>query len=267
MNGNLNLVDRLLARGRSLQELGRLDEAADVLNRLTGLEGLSGEVVEQTHVRLAELRLQQQQYRLARRHLAAALLHQPNHPRYHYLMASAVNLDDEADPRRALRHYRKSLRLDPNQPRCRAELGLLSVQLGQTDSGLRDLRRAADMAPDDVDVLEMLLEGLCWCERIEEARRVLQAARFRLPRNGRVQELWSEFEYEQLRRSQAVRQPRRLPPRDEGPVLLPFVRPSGVPSGTAPAAGIVRRDPPSAPSGPHAPPSGRRVSRRRAHEN
>jgi Tfp pilus assembly protein PilF len=226
-----------------MHQLGRGRDALRILGRLSRLRDLPADVAEETHARLAEIRLSHGQYRRARRHVAAALAHDPASPRYHHLMATALEQDDHADPLRAARFYRRALRLDPEQPRCQAEYGLLALRLGDTEKGLAALRRAADLAPDDADVLGLVVEGLCEEGCTEEAHGLLLAARFRHACDGQFQRLWNDFRFRQLHEEQEAA--RRAAPAsgltDAGAMVLPFVRPAGP---VVPGAGRrIRRDP------------------------
>jgi tetratricopeptide (TPR) repeat protein len=251
MSITLVLVDSLLAMGRNYQEVGRTQEALRVLDRLAGFRQLPAEVAEEAQARLAEILLDRRQFHKARRHLTAALVHQPDCARYHYLMAIALESDDRADRHRAADHYRASLRLDPDQPDCLGDFGLLALRLGQTEEGVRCLYRAVELAPDDPEAVSRLVEGLQEEGRPEEARRALHAALFRNPRDRRVRKLWEDFQFDQLRREQERdrRHAFDLGGEAEGPNLLPFIR---LAPGTAPGPRRVPRDPPSPPSPPHA---------------
>src|SRR5262249_11104742 len=178
MSTTLNLVDRLLERGRSLQALGRSHDALQALQRLTHFQELPAEVAEETQVRLAELQLQRRQFRLARRHLTAGLRHHPDNGHAHYLLATALETDAKAAPLRALHHSRRCLELDGEQPDCLCACGLLALRLGQRDEGLAHLRRALELAPDDAETLGQVVTGLCLANEAAEARRCLLAARF-----------------------------------------------------------------------------------------
>src|ERR1700733_8951447 len=112
MSTTLNLVDRLLIRGRSLQEMGRNHDALQTFERLAHFQDVPSEVAEETQVRLGELQLQGRQFGQARRHLTAVLRHHPSNGDAHYLLATALETDDKGDPRRALAHYRRCLKLD-----------------------------------------------------------------------------------------------------------------------------------------------------------
>ncbi len=75
MSTTLNLVDRLLARGRRLRQAGRTFDALSLFHRLAAFRELPTGVAEETQLHLAELRLDGRQFRRARRHLTAALRH------------------------------------------------------------------------------------------------------------------------------------------------------------------------------------------------
>jgi tetratricopeptide (TPR) repeat protein len=252
MSMTLNLTDRLLAMGRRFHQLGRNQDALHIFSRLASFRQLPASTAEETQVHLAEICLGRRKYRRARRHLTAALVHQPDNGRYHYLMATALAGDDKADRQRAANHYRKSLHLDPEQPICLSEFGSFALGLGQTEEGLKCLRRAAELAPDNPKVIRTLVEGLRQEDRIEEARRVLQATRFRNNRDPRFRRLWNEFQFQQLRQEQQ-RHIASDAAADPGPVLLPFVRLAAKTVPNRSRRKIIRHDAPSPPAPPHAP--------------
>ncbi len=265
MSMTLNLVDRLLAMGRKFQALGRDHDARQVLGRLARFGELPGPVAEETQVRLAEMLLKKRKFRRARRHLTAALVHQPDHARYHHLLATALDAEDRGDPERAAEHYRKSLELDPQQPRCLGEYGLLALRLGRTEEGLDALRRAAELAPDDARVLETVADGLRQEGLVDEARTLVRAALFRNPKDARFRKLRNDFEYAQLRQEQQARglTGRAGRAADDGPVLLPFVRPA---PDALPLGGTrkVRRHRAVPPPGPHLGRGSRQSDQKRA---
>src|SRR5262249_19357164 len=151
--------DRLLARGRHFQELGRDHDAIDAFRQLTRFASLPANVSEEAQARLAEIHLRRHRPRKARRHLTAALVYQPNSALYHLLMARAIELDRRGDPERALAHYQRSLESSPEQPECLSECGLLQVRQGQSEEGLNNLRRAVELDGDDPELLQRLAKG------------------------------------------------------------------------------------------------------------
>ncbi len=250
----VNLFEHLLARGKRLQALGRHRDAGAVYVRLTGLRQLPGPVAEEAQLHLAELALRRRRFAQARRHLGAALRHQPDGARAHFLMATALQGEDgELD--RAAEHYRRAVELAPDNVRYRGDAGLLELRRGRTEEGLALLRDAAGRAPASPDAVARLVKGLLQAGRPDEARSALRCALFRNPRSPRFRKLWADFQFQELRR---LRETERLR-EAEGPVLLPFPRlPEPAPV-SADREDNVRRDVAAPLPAPHAP----RLLRRR----
>jgi tetratricopeptide (TPR) repeat protein len=266
MNPTLNLVDHLLAMGRRYQDLGQGRDALRIFTRLSSFRELPAEAAEEAQVRLAELQIKRRKYGRARRHLAIALRFQPDSARYHYLMAGALRAGDRGNLEKAAGYYRRSLELDPENVKCRAEFGLAAVRLGQTEEGLASLRQAVERAPDDADVVGKLAKGLRLAGRSDEARAALRAALFRNPRAPRFRKLWSEYQYQHLRREQEAGRMGRKGPRanNDEPVLLPFLRVTTDAPATTGAGSptILRHDEPVPAVGPHSHWPARRNSQR-----
>lgn len=221
MHATLNLVEHVLAMGRRYQEVGRHRDAVRALTRLSGFGELPAEAAEETQARLAEIHLKRRRFARARRHLAAALQYRPDSARYHFLMATALQSDDVGNLDRAADHFRHALALDPDNPRCLADSGAVLVRLGRSEAGLTQLRSAADMAPDDPEVLGRVAKGLRLAGKAEEARKLLRAGIFRNPKSPRFRKLYNDAQIEALRRRRDAQGQRRG--AGEGPVLLPFV--------------------------------------------
>jgi Tfp pilus assembly protein PilF len=244
MMPTLNLVDRVLAMGRRYQEVGRHRDALAVFTRLSHFRSLPAEAAEETQARLAEIYLKRRKYKQVRRHLTAALRHQPDNARYHYLLAAALQAEPGAELERAAEHYRRALELDPGHVKCLADYGYLLLRLGQTEEGLSRLHEAAEHAPEDVEILGKLVKGLRLCGRTDEARSVLQRAMFRNARSPRFRKLWNEFRFQQARRQREAERMQRAEGEDEGeqPVLLPFVRVVNETTEASACPTIVRRE-------------------------
>jgi Tfp pilus assembly protein PilF len=254
MSMTLNFVDCLLARGRQYQKLGCIDAALNLFTRISSLRTLGSDSSEDVQVRLAELHLGRKQYAQARRHLSAALARQPDNARYHYLLATAYDQDEEADPQDACRHYHLSLRIDPDQPDCLSDFGLLILSFGEEAEALRSLRRAAELAPADSEILAKLVEGLCELDKVDEARRLLQAGLFRTNHDPDFRRLWNDFQFQQLQATQSNDLNTRWGvPRKDKPILLPFARPKRAKIRPAVASKVIRHDDASPPSPPHRP--------------
>ncbi len=174
MSMTLNLVDRLLAAGRNLHKLGREQDALHIFSRLSGFRQLPAEVAEETQVRLAEISLHRERYKRARRHLTAVLRYQPDNPRYHCMMAHALEDDERCDPEHAALHYRRSLQIDPNNTDCLCDYGRLALRLGHAKEGLKCLRKAVELSPNDPHAVECLAQELTQTGQMEEARTALR---------------------------------------------------------------------------------------------
>jgi tetratricopeptide (TPR) repeat protein len=250
-----NLVELLLARGRRCQEQGRLREAAQLLCRLAAFRELPGKVAEEVQSRLAEVQLQRRKYQRARRHVNAALAHDPRNARYLHLMGAAFATGEGSNLPRSIECYRKALEIEPDQVECLCECGLLEVREGHTEEGLARLRKAIQLAPDNAGVLAKLAKGLRLAGRSDEARSELPAALFRNPRNPRFRKLWNEYQFKELRRRQELERRNRLHARPiaEGPVLLPFVRPVDRPPVATDGSGPGTDDGPESVPGPQRP--------------
>jgi tetratricopeptide (TPR) repeat protein len=252
MSRTLNLIQRLLAKARKLQRLGVQQEALRLLHRLAGLRELPADVAEEVQRRQAFLQLRRRRYAKARRHLAAVLLYRPDSARHHYLMGRAIDRDSRADPRRAVAVYRRTLELAPDHPKYLSALGLAQLRAGQTGEGLASLRRAAELAADDPLVIGRVVKGLGRAHCFEEARVLLRDLMFRHPHDLRFEKMWTECRFQQLwHEQQNARRRNAAALVEEGPALLPFVRPAG--ESTAPRSGlrIIRRDGGTALPAPH----------------
>ncbi len=222
MSKTLNLIRCLLAKGRKLHKLGVDGDALLTLSRLSSFRELPAGIAAETQRRLTELLLKQRKYIRARRHLAALLAQQPENPHYHYLMARAVEKDVRGDPKRAVEHYRQALAIEPNHPRYLSDFGLAALRIGRNREGLKSLRRALELAPDDATVVGKVVDGLSQRGRFREALRAVRTAVFRNPRERRFRKLWQDVRFRQAHADQqAARQSATA--LGDGPTLLPFV--------------------------------------------
>jgi tetratricopeptide (TPR) repeat protein len=237
----LNLVDELLSRARELHQLGRREDAYDLLIRLTDIAELPDYAAEEVAIRLAEDNLRRRQFKRARQYLKIALGIQPDNGRSHYLMARALDAGAAPNTRRALEHYQVAVELEPEQPAWLCRHGMLLARLGRSREALAKLRRAAKIAPDDVRILKKAVEGMRIANAADEARQLLLAARFRNPRDGQVLGLWKDFQFQQLRKEQETARPRIMAVAAR-PIVLPFVRLKGEPMNTRSGNKRIRKD-------------------------
>jgi predicted Zn-dependent protease len=220
MNTTINLAESLLVKGRNLHQLGIAPKALHLLNRLSGFRNLPEHVARETRLRLAQLYCKQKNYRRARRLLAQLAQTEPEQPHHDYLLGRAAAADVRCDPRLALRHYRRCLRLDPHNARYLSAFGMLALGNGRERSALRTLRRAFRLAPTDAVVVRRYLRALRELRRLREARRVLHVSRFRLGKEVWFQNLATEFRFFVLHARQRRQQRRRVVESQQ--CLLPF---------------------------------------------
>lgn len=232
MTDTVCLFEGLLARGRRLHDAGQPHLAAGCYERLLALAGVPGLLAAEAHQKLGEIALKRRHFRRARRHLGEAVRLAPEGPRGHFLLGLAWSQDEAGDLGRAARHYRRALRLAPRLARCRGELGLVLLRLGEADEGLALLREAVRQAPDDAGAVGRLVKGLLRAGRFDEALGAVRAARFRAPRCERLRRLWVDLQLAALRRDRDTEAAER---GAEEPVVLPFLR-----AYAGPAPGVAR---------------------------
>jgi hypothetical protein len=109
------------------------------------------------------------------------------------------------------------------------------------------------LAPDDVEVLRQVAQGLRHERSVAEAEQILKAALFRHPRDKRYQTLLSEHQFEVLHEAQEELGQRWKLAQKNSPILLPFVRPLVSENPRQADAKRIRLDPPSATPGPKGP--------------
>ena len=158
-------------------------------------------------------------------------------------------MDPDADPKRAAKYFRKALECKPDEARYWSGYGQICLRLGRERSAYGAFVAAADLAPNDVEILDEIADGLCFLGKEEDARSVLTAARFRLGHDAELEQLWNRFRFLRCshRRQQTERADKAL---DSGEaVILPFV-PSKETSTPKGEPGILRHDRLSRPT-PH----------------
>lgn len=220
----LNLVTELLNHGRRLHECGQFTQAARTLKKLVAFRDLPADIAEEAQSRLADIQFRQGQFVRARRHLRAALAHQPNNADYCHRLAVALDEDPHADPLRALNHFKRCLKLEPKNPHYWCDFAYASINADLKEQGLKALRKAHRLAPDDAEVLSIVVHGLNNEGCQEEARQLLKAARFRNPRDCRFKGLWNRFQFDILFKRQQQQQQQAATPEVKTAIamVLPF---------------------------------------------
>jgi tetratricopeptide (TPR) repeat protein len=221
MNPSLNLLDRLLTQARHLLVLGRRLEARRRLEKLLAFPDVP--VTERIEARrlLADLQIDNQNYRKARRHLTAALGLDPESAELHYQLGTALDLDPDVEPKRAAKYFRKALELKPDEARYWSAYGQVCLRVGRERAAYGAFVAAADLAPNQVEVIDEIVDGFCFLGRHDDARATLMAARFRLGHSTELEQLWNRFRFLMARDKQQSLRRREALARGEA-VVLPF---------------------------------------------
>ena len=218
MGKPLNLVEILLTTGRHLFLMGRFTEALDPLTKLAGFRKLPEPVMEELQALLAEIALQQKNYKVARRHLTAAIALRPLKAEYCYLMAVAIEEDADADRKRAEMYYARAVELDGDDPTYCVDFGSYLFTVGKAKDALKLLRKGYALGDTDAEIVGRVAEVLRREGYSAEATTKVRAALFHNHGSASFRQLWQQHQFALIRASQ--QKPRV---RVEKPVILPFV--------------------------------------------
>jgi tetratricopeptide (TPR) repeat protein len=247
MGRTLNLCDHLLSQGCRYRRVGAQQRALRTFDRIAALRILPNDVAEETQANLAELHLQCGEYAKARRHLTAAISHDPTNAGYYLLMARAHQEDPAGDREQARINFRSGIRRDPDNAIGHCDAGLFALQEGNGDEGIRLLKRAVELAPEDADLLRDVVQGLQRYGHYHEARELATLARFRHSRDRRFLKVWDDCRFGESVRLQQEDATERAP-QDTPAACLSFLRLTvETPTGRK----LIRRDPATKPAGPH----------------
>jgi tetratricopeptide (TPR) repeat protein len=216
MSRTLNLIDILLTTGRHLFMMGRFTEALEPLTRLSGFRSLPEHANEELQSLLAEIYLQQKKYRDARRHLTAAICLRPHKAEYCYLMAVAIEEDEQADGQRADLYYSRAVELEPNEPTYLADYAAYLFKTGKDKVALRQLRKAYTIGITNVEIVGQVAELLRREGHADEATAKVRAALFHSHGSADFRQLWQRHQFALIHMSQ------QRPRRAGQPTILPF---------------------------------------------
>jgi tetratricopeptide (TPR) repeat protein len=219
MSKTLNLVEILLTTGRHLFMMGRFTEALNPLTKLAGFRKLPEPVVEELQSLLAEIALQQKNYKTARRHLTAAIALRPLKAEYCYLMAIAIEEDDDADRKRAEQYFARAVDLEPNDATYYVDFGSYLFTIGKAKEGLKLIRKGYTIGITDAEIVGRVAEVLRREGHGDEATTKLRAALFHNHGSARFRQLWQQHQFALIH----ARQQKPSAPVAERPVILPFV--------------------------------------------
>jgi hypothetical protein len=154
----------------------------------------------------------------------------PTHAHTFYVWGLAFERDPHGSDCLAAKKFAKASKLEPTNPKYRAALGRSAVRGDRKKRGIHELQEAATLAPGDVAVIQVVIEGMIEAGQLSMASRVLNRARFLCFESSKDRELVALMErvgFESARRVQ--RETRRHEQdaefaRDGGRMVLPFLR-------------------------------------------
>lgn len=192
----LSFVDGLWSRCCTLVESGQQSKARLLLNRLLQLD-LPQSIRSEAALMLADLLRYQGEYQMARRHVSAALVGDPQDPSLHHMLGYLHDEDEETgNESRALTHLKAAVKLAPDSSECHRALGDFLFHHTDEKKGLTHLRKAVKLEPDNLDSLRSLVSALVEQGQADEARQIIREQQFRLGRaHPTVQSLWNELTY------------------------------------------------------------------------
>jgi Tfp pilus assembly protein PilF len=222
MTATLSMPNELLAIGRRYLDCGRDQEALNVLEKLGRLADVPADVTAEAQLHLADICVRRRKFLHARRHLNVVLACDPDCAQAHYMLASSLTQEENGNLKRAARHFRKAVELDPSEAMYAADYGLCLLELGRRTAGLKQLRKAVELAPDEIEYCQDLAMKLMECGQPIEARRVALAALFRQPHNTQARKLWNDIRFHEARMDQKRELRVWRVDGPETPAILPF---------------------------------------------
>ena len=230
MSRMLTYFESGLASATALAKSGRYSAARSALRGLRAACDLEPATAHRLHTTAAAWAVRAERYAEARKHLRRAVELVPGDAAGHFALGQAHEADPFGCDRMAVRRYRKAIQLNANKPLYRATLGRALVRVDSVLAGVKILCRAAEAAPSDPEVLEIVSEGLREAGQPEVAFRLMSHARFLAPSDGAIKKLWDRSRFSLTAASQVARREndeRTSSRPGETPAVLPFLRVAG----------------------------------------
>ena len=228
MSRTLAYFESGLATAAALAKSGRYSAARSALRGLRAACDWEPAAEHRLHSAAAEWALRSARFPEARKHLKRAVELAPDDAAGHFALGQAHEADPFGCDRMAVRRYRKAIQLNANQPLYRATLGRALVRVDNVRAGVKILCRAAEAAPVDPEVLEVVSEGLREAGQPEVAFKLMSHARFLAPSDTAIKKLWDRSRFSLTAATQVARRENEERTRpSETPAVLPFLRISG----------------------------------------
>ncbi len=220
MSRTLNLVDILLTTGRNLVTMGRFTEALVPLTKLAGFRKLPEYVLEELYSLRADIHIQRQNYKEARRQLTAAIALRPLDGRNHYLMGIAIEEDEDTPLKRAEMYFEEAVKLEPDNAAYWIDFGSYLFKIGKVKNGLKAIRKAYNLASTDAEIVGEVAQVLRREGRYDEATTKLRAALFENHGAQAFRLLWQQHQFALIHARQQEKKSDMH--GNDRPVFLPF---------------------------------------------
>lgn len=220
MSKTLNLVDILLTTGRNLVLMGRFTEALVPLTKLAGFRNLPLHVLNEVYALTADVHIQQENYKDARRQLAAAIALKPLEARHHYLMAVAIVEDDYADQSRAEMYFDRAVRIEADNAAYWLDFGSYLFTQGKATEGLKAICKAYAIDTSDAEIVGEVAQVLRREGLYDAATTKLRAALFENHGAQAFRQLWQQHQFALIHAQQQKKATRG--DAQDRPVILPF---------------------------------------------
>lgn len=218
---------------------GRRSEALAKLATVVSSPSLPDDVATAANRLAGELHLKAGRFAKARRHLLAAEKLDPQNAELHHLIGVAFQDDPYGSDTRAAKRFKLAVELAPDNAKFRAAFGLALVRLNRVRAGLKHLDTAIALAPSDVAVLSVVVEGFREADQPENGLKVIWQAMFLAPSDAGLRQLWNRVRFDVTQAEQAKSPKAKWLGK---PKFLPFLRVNSSSTSTPGTGGIVRRD-------------------------
>jgi tetratricopeptide (TPR) repeat protein len=190
------------------------------LTKLASFRNLPEHVLHELYALRADIHLQQQDYKEARRQLTAAIALRPLEARNHYLMGVAIEEDDTTELKRAEQYFESAALIEPDNAAYWVDYGSYLFKIGKEKDGLKAIRKAFSLNTSDVEIVGEVAQILRREGYADEATTKLRAALFENHGAQPFRLLWQQHQFALIHAQQQEKRTKAL--GYDRPVILPF---------------------------------------------
>lgn len=153
---------------------GEYDKAVEIYNYVLIRYTDHAIAVEYANAYLGDILLTTRRPDLAEQHLIKAIDIAPGKAHYHYLLGFTYSVKEQW--RKAVRAFRKSIKLDPDNGEYERGLGWAIFNAGNRTEGIAHLFRALELSPSNVQAMTDLAAAMLMLGNLTKAREYGQKA-------------------------------------------------------------------------------------------